>query len=291
MELKNIWEILYNIIFIIYSLWSVLLYQYKPRNCVLVSVYLSTSLNLSLQVWWIRTPNCSKLRLTSSRQWQPAFLRASNMNLWNLIWIISYSNYKQEKANLIKEDRIIKFPFSMALFIIYFHHFVSFFSILKEVGWWVVRLALPLPPSNKSDWCLLWCDVSSLSSVLTYPDLVQDLGLSQQTCSVLSGVQGGGNTFSGQPGDTWWWANGTEISNISTVPDYKYLTKISQNFLNILVETYTSVCQSVKTSRETELSSSVNRSEGRASLELRQLRVNAAVLLLSAHILHFCSGS
>ena len=96
--------------------------------------------------------------------------------------------------------------------------------------------------------------------------------------------------FCGQSGDTWWWANGTEMSNISTVPDYKYLTKISQNFLNILVETYTSVCQSVKTSRETELSSSVNRSEGRASLELRQLRVNAAVLLLSAHILHFCSG-
>ena len=111
----------------------------------------------------------------------------------------------------------------------------------------------------------VFCDVSS--HLLTWPRAVSP------KISVLPELQEGGNIFSGQSGDTWWWANGTEMSNISTVPDYKYLTKISQNFLNILVETYTSVCQSVKTSSVASLALSVNRSEGRASVELRQFRV------------------
>ena len=132
----------------------------------------------------------------------------------------------------------------MALFIINFHQFGSFFPV--QTRWLEVsEVTCPtLPPSNKSvlswgcDWCVLWC-------VLTYPDLLQ--GCPSKHSSVVPGVQEGGRSFSGQTGDTWWRANGTEISNISTVTDYKYLTKISQNFLNILVETYTSVCQSVKT--------------------------------------------
>ena len=93
--------------------------------------------------------------------------------------------------------------------------------------------------------------------VLTYPDLLQAV---PAKISEFPPREEGGNIFSGQSGDTWWWANGTEMSNISTVPDYKYLTKISQNFLNILVETYTSVCQSVKTSSEAELCQPVSRS-------------------------------
>ena len=72
----------------------------------------------------------------------------------------------------------------------------------------------------------VFCDVSS--HLLTWPRAVSP------KISVLPELQEGGNIFSGQSGDTWWWANGTEMSNISTVPDYKYLTKISQNFLNIL---------------------------------------------------------
>ena len=93
-------------------------------------------------------------------------------------------------------------------------------------------------------------------------DVFSDVSSHILTCSravpakiaELPGLEEGENIFRGQSGDTWWLANGTEMSNISTVPDYKYLTKISQNFLNILVETYTSsVCQSVKTSTEARL--------------------------------------
>ena len=137
----------------------------------------------------------------------------------------------------------------MALFIINFRQFVCFFPVYTGCG-----LALLV---TKVSW----------AEVVT--DVLCDVSSHIQTCSravpakisLFIRVQEGGEIFTGQTGDTWWRANGTEMSNISTVPDYKYLTKISQNFLNILVETYTSsVCQSVKTSTEAGLCQPVWRS-------------------------------
>ena len=107
----------------------------------------------------------------------------------------------------------------------------------------------PVPPSNKSLLSSrLWVMCSVMCPHISWPGP----GLSQQKYHSCQNSRKENTFLADMPGDTWWWANGTEMSNISTVPDYKYLTKISQNFLNILVETYTSVCQSVKTSSEAE---------------------------------------
>ena len=130
-------------------------------------------------------------------------------------------------------------------------------------------------------WSVLALLATKVSCAEVVTDVFSDVSSHILTCSrdvptkisEFPPLEEGEIVFCGQSGDTWWWANGTEMSNISTVPDYKYLTKISQNFLNILVETYTSVCQSVKTSSVASLALSVNRSEGRASVELRQFRV------------------
>ena len=143
----------------------------------------------------------------------------------------------------------------MALFILNFQQFDFRYFQIKGAH---QHTALPL-----------FYEVTCLALLLTkvswaevVSDVFSDVSSHILTCSTavpakiaeLPGLEEGENIFSGQSGDTWWLANGTEMSNISTVPDYKYLTKISQNFLNILVETYTSsVCQSVKTSTEAGL--------------------------------------
>ena len=136
-------------------------------------------------------------------------------------------------------------------------------------------------------------------------DVLCDVSSHIQTCSravpakisLFIRLQEGGEIFTGQTGDTWWRANGTEMSNISTVPDYKYLTKISQNFLNILEETYTSVCQSVKTSGLTGWTPLSTGLKVAHHLNCVSSELNPVVLLLSvrhaspANILQFCSNS
>ena len=116
----------------------------------------------------------------------------------------------------------------MALFIINSHHYFLQFLVHSTGGWSLKSLCLA---SNKSLLCSrLWVMCSVMCPHISWPGP----GLSQQKYHSCQNSRKENTFLADMPGDTWWWANGTEMSNISTVPDYKYLTKISQNFLNIL---------------------------------------------------------